>query len=112
MAKGAFSAVVAAMYAGKTHYVPNNGIPELRTALAEKARARNGLAGVRAADVFVTNGAMPDKPEAFERIIDMFDGNDAVAVEKARARWKNYKDGGHDISYMKQTAGGGWEKAA
>ena len=50
--------VVAALYAGKTHYVPNNGIPELRAALAEKARTRNGLAGVRSEDVFVTNGAM------------------------------------------------------
>ena len=51
-------AVVTALYAGKTHYVPNNGIPELRTALAEKVRVKNGIAGVRAADVFVTNGAM------------------------------------------------------
>jgi aspartate aminotransferase len=51
-------AVVAATYAGKTHYVPNNGIPELRAALAEKARNKNGLAGVRTDDVFVTSGAM------------------------------------------------------
>ncbi|MBC7672257.1 MAG: aminotransferase class I/II-fold pyridoxal phosphate-dependent enzyme [Polaromonas sp.] len=51
-------AVVAAMYAGKTHYVPNNGIPELRTALAEKARVKNGLPGVTSNDVFLTNGAM------------------------------------------------------
>ncbi|MEP6991293.1 MAG: aminotransferase class I/II-fold pyridoxal phosphate-dependent enzyme [bacterium] len=51
-------AVVAATYAGKTHYVPNNGIPELRAALAEKTRVRNGLAGVTSNDVFVTNGAM------------------------------------------------------
>ena len=51
-------AVVAATYAGKTHYVPNNGIPELRTALAEKVRVKNGLVGVRSDDVFVTSGAM------------------------------------------------------
>ena len=50
--------VVAALYAGKTHYVPNNVIPELRAALAEKVRTRNGLPGVRSEDVFVTNGAM------------------------------------------------------
>lgn len=52
------AALTAAADAGKTHYIPNNGIPELRAALAEKARAKNGLAGVRADDVFVTNGAM------------------------------------------------------
>jgi aspartate aminotransferase len=43
---------------GKTHYVPNNGIPELRTALASKVRAKNGLPAVTADDVFLTNGAM------------------------------------------------------
>ena len=51
-------AIVAAMYAGKTHYVPNNGIPELRAALAEKVRGKNGLTGARADDIFVTSGAM------------------------------------------------------
>src|SRR6185369_13148672 len=51
-------AVVAAMYAGKTHYVPNNGIPELRAALADKVRTKNGIAGVTNNDIFVTNGAM------------------------------------------------------
>ena len=51
-------AVVAAMYAGKTHYVPNNGIPELRAALADKVRTKNGLTAVTSNDIFVTNGAM------------------------------------------------------
>lgn len=47
-----------AAVAGKTHYVPNNGISELRTALAAKVCRKNGIKGVRADDVFVTNGAM------------------------------------------------------
>jgi aspartate aminotransferase len=51
-------AIVAATYAGKTHYVPNNGIPELRIALAEKARVKNGLTKTVSDDVFVTSGAM------------------------------------------------------
>ena len=51
-------AVARAAAEGKTHYVPNNGIPELRKALAEKARAKNGIPGVTPDDVFVTNGAM------------------------------------------------------
>ena len=51
-------ALVAAAYAGRTHYIPNNGIPELRKALAEKVVRRNGLDGVTASDIFVTNGAM------------------------------------------------------
>lgn len=51
-------AVDAAARAGKTHYIPNNGIPQLRDALAAKARERNQLAGVTSDDIFVTNGAM------------------------------------------------------
>ena len=43
---------------GKTHYVPNNGIPELRRALAEKLVRKNGMRDVTADDVFLTNGAM------------------------------------------------------
>jgi aspartate aminotransferase len=44
--------------AGKTHYIPNNGIPQLRKALADTVRTKNGLEGVTAEDIFVTNGAM------------------------------------------------------
>ena len=51
-------AVARAAAAGKTHYVPNNGIPELRAALAEKVVRKNGMRDVDATDVFLTNGAM------------------------------------------------------
>lgn len=52
------SAMARAAVEGKTHYVPNNGIPELRRALARKVVAKNGIQGVTADDIFVTNGAM------------------------------------------------------
>jgi aspartate aminotransferase len=51
-------AIDAAARAGRTHYIPNDGIPELRHALAEKLRTKNGMAGVAPEHVFVTNGAM------------------------------------------------------
>lgn len=51
-------ALTQAALAGKTHYVPNNGIPELRRALAQKVAAKNGLTSTTANDIFVTNGAM------------------------------------------------------
>jgi aspartate aminotransferase len=44
--------------AGKTHYVPNDGIPELRRALADKLRTKNGIADVLPRDIYLTNGAM------------------------------------------------------
>lgn len=58
VAQHVLDAMATAARAGKTHYIPNNGIPQLRDALATKVRDRNGLAGVTAEDVFVTNGAM------------------------------------------------------
>lgn len=51
-------ALAEAARAGKTHYIPNNGIPELRAALARKVEEKNKIQGVSASDVFVTNGAM------------------------------------------------------
>ena len=51
-------AIDAAGRAGKTHYVPNDGIPDLRRALAEKLRRKNGIAAAEPAHVFLTNGAM------------------------------------------------------
>jgi aspartate/methionine/tyrosine aminotransferase len=51
-------AVADAGAAGKTHYIPNDGIPELRRALAEKLRTKNGIADMLPRDVFLTNGAM------------------------------------------------------
>lgn len=51
-------AIAAAGAAGKTHYIPNDGIPELRAALAEKLVTKNRIAGITPHDVFLTNGAM------------------------------------------------------
>src|SRR3954467_7638756 len=51
-------AINAAGAAGKTHYIPNDGIPELRAALAEKLRTKNGITSITQHDVFLTNGAM------------------------------------------------------
>jgi DNA polymerase-3 subunit chi len=59
-----------------------------------------------------TDGTIPPEPEHFERILDMFDGNDPESVAKARQRWTLYKNAGHSISYMKQTENGGWEQKA
>jgi aspartate aminotransferase len=45
-----------ALKKGKTHYAPSVGLEELRTALAEKARARNGLSAATE-QVIVTPGS-------------------------------------------------------
>ncbi len=46
----------------------------------------------------------------FERVLDLFDGNDTEAVEAARVRWRSLQAGGHTLTYWQQTDAGGWEK--
>ena len=46
----------------------------------------------------------------FDRVFDLFDGNDESAVIAARERWTEAKRAGHTLAYWQQTAGG-WEKA-
>lgn len=50
------AAVSAALDAGQTHYIPNNGVPALREAIAAYERERHGL-DYAAEDVIVTAGA-------------------------------------------------------
>lgn len=68
---------------------------------------------VNGADVLIiTDGSAISTPHPFTRVIDMFDGNDAVALEKARARWKDYKASGRKLMYLQQNEQGGWEEKA
>lgn len=58
------------------------------------------------------DGAASDRVGDFQRCLDLFDGNDPEAVEKARARWKRWKAEGHELVYYQQTERGGWEEKA
>jgi DNA polymerase III subunit chi len=55
--------------------------------------------------------ADPDDLASFARCADLFDGNDAAAVEAARRRWRRAKESGHTLTYWQQTAAG-WERQA
>ncbi|MBI4405926.1 MAG: aminotransferase class I/II-fold pyridoxal phosphate-dependent enzyme [Deltaproteobacteria bacterium] len=55
---------------GKTHYVANNGIPELQRALKAKLESKNNIAVPSAENVFVTNGAMHALFLTFSSLLD------------------------------------------
>jgi DNA polymerase-3 subunit chi len=57
------------------------------------------------------DGQTPDDLSGWRRVCDMFDGGDEDALTAARARWKTLKAAGHALTYWRQTATGGWEKA-
>jgi len=58
------------------------------------------------------NGANPQRLSEWERCLDLFDGNDEAAVLSARARWKTWKEQGHELVYYQQSERGGWEEKA
>jgi DNA polymerase-3 subunit chi len=65
--------------------------------------------------LFLVDGAEYSPPSAaagsYERVCDLFDGNDPAAVEAARERWTRFKNAGHALSYWRQ-GDSGWEKQA
>jgi DNA polymerase III subunit chi len=50
-----------------------------------------------------------DDLAAFARCADLFDGNDADAVEAARGRWRRAREAGHSLTFWQQTSSG-WER--
>jgi DNA polymerase-3 subunit chi len=61
--------------------------------------------------LFLVDGAASAHLDAFERVLDLFDGTDEGAVAAARRRWAAAKAAGHALSYWQQGARG-WEKKA
>ncbi len=59
----------------------------------------------------MTDGATVARVEDWKLALEFFDGGDETALSAARARWKTYKELGHDLTYWKQSDQGKWEKA-
>jgi DNA polymerase-3 subunit chi len=60
--------------------------------------------------LFLTDGAESGGIAGFDRCLEIFDGGDDAALEKARSHWQAYKDAGHELTYWRQGAQGGWQK--
>jgi|GEM_PF-1257962 len=46
----------------------------------------------------------------YERILDIYDGNDSTSVAKAKERMEKYQHAGNTIAAWKQNLKGAWEK--
>ena len=62
-------AMVRALEENKTRYSPSSGIPELRTAIADKLRSKNNIPA-QSADVIVMNGGMQGLFGAFQSVVN------------------------------------------
>ena len=64
------------------------------------------------ADVLIlTGGTQEDDISSYALCCEMLENPDEAAIEAARARWKNFRKAGHDVTYWQQTEKG-WEKKA
>lgn len=59
--------------------------------------------------LFLIDGTDSRDPSRFDRVFDLFDGNDPAAVTQARQRWTIAKQAGHALTYWQQIEKG-WER--
>jgi DNA polymerase-3 subunit chi len=89
------------------HGTPQSGAPDLQPIwLTTEDDTPNG-----ARFLFLVDGAESGRVADYDRVFDLFDGQDEAAVTAARARWSAAKAAGHTLAYWQQGARG-WEKKA
>ncbi len=59
--------------------------------------------------LFLIDGMSSARLDSYDRVFDLFDGNDDGAVAAARQRWLAARAGGHQLSYWQQGPQG-WER--
>ncbi len=89
------------------HGSPRTGHAELQPIwlTTEDGAAPNG-----ARFLVLLEGTTSARLDAFDRVLDLFDGGDAEAVAAARERWRAAKAAGHALTYWRQGPKG-WEKS-
>lgn len=60
--------------------------------------------------LFLLDGATSVRLGEYDRVFDLFDGNDEAAVAAARGRWREARAAGHALAYWQQSPKGGWER--
>jgi DNA polymerase-3 subunit chi len=91
------------------HATDEGGDPAAQPVLLTTGRGNANGAEIR----FVTDGAaIPADIESYQRIVLLFDGNDAEAVAAAREAWRGVKARGLEATYWRQSPEGRWEKQA
>jgi len=60
----------------------------------------------------IEGAAMPQNVSAYERIVFLFDGEDAEALEAARGRWSEAKTAGFEVTYWQADERGVWRRQA
>ncbi len=80
------------------HGSRRDGNPELQPIWIASSDERPNGAQV----LFLVDGMRTSKAEEYDRVCDIFDGNDGESLVAARSRWKEAKATGGELSYWQQ----------
>lgn len=105
------AALDKALWEAADPWLPHGSAADGDAALQPIWLATDDAAPNGARFLFVVDGKANARLEAFDRVFDLFDGNDPAAVAAARARWVAAKAAGHRLAYWQQGTRG-WEKKA
>lgn len=90
------------------HGTSRDGPPSLQPVLLTTDEDNPNDSAVR----FLVDGARLSRFGGYLRVVIIFDGADASAVEAARMQWKAARAEGCAVTYWQQTESGRWEKRA
>jgi DNA polymerase-3 subunit chi len=58
----------------------------------------------------IDSASLPDSPDTYERLVLIFDGDDSVALDAARAVWTECKSRGFEATYWQPDETGRWQR--
>jgi DNA polymerase-3 subunit chi len=90
------------------HGTKADGFPDLQPIWLTADDGNPNNANVR----MYVDGAQAGNIDGLTRAVILFDGNDAQAVESARAQWTAFRSAGHEVSYWQQDEQGRWQNRA
>jgi DNA polymerase-3 subunit chi len=88
------------------HGTARDGNADLQPVWITESDGNPNAANVR----FLVDGARVGNVAVFERVVFLFDGRDAEAVQNARDAWKDFLREGHTVTYWREDAQGRWQK--
>lgn len=90
------------------HGTAKDGPPSLQPVFLTTEEDNQNEAAVR----FLVDGATLTDFASYLRVVVIFDGRDAAAVQSARGQWKTARSQACATTYWQQTEAGRWEKRA
>jgi DNA polymerase-3 subunit chi len=90
------------------HGTKRDGNPDMQPVYLTTSEDNPNGAAVR----FLVDGAEAGDLSVYTRIVYLFDGRDAAALDRARAQWRSAKETGSEVTYWQQSPEGRWEKKA